>query len=450
MTSFRERPGVRVVRVLERDAHTEALLVRLGRDEARPAVLLRALDDLGARARRHELAALHRAAGTGVLRVLDALDDEVAPSALVERLAGPRLSELVAERSGWRAGEVVGVLGTLVAAIDRAHARGVAHGDVSGARVVVTEHGAVLDGFLHAELFAPGAPEVVRERLPAVGSDRDALRELALHLLGRVDGARASAARELARDAVAVPGGELLPLLAAGLAELASPTQVDRSPPQPAAGSVDASERIVPVVAVAEEGAADGRALARLPLRLQRASAWLAGLSASRRRLLVGGGAALAAASVMLAFVPSGVERADAGAGPPSAWTAVSERPGEPPSTGHPVGPLDAAIAGEDPVAATIALLARRDACVAQLSVLCLEEVDQAGSVALAQDRAAIVALREGAEAVLPAVEPVEPRLVERLGDGAIVRIGPETAPASLLLMRSEAGWRIRDWVAVD
>ncbi|RQP10908.1 MAG: hypothetical protein EAS51_07645 [Microbacteriaceae bacterium] len=450
MTSFRERPGIRVVRVLERDAHTEALLVRLGHEEACPAVLLRALDEFGARARRRELAALDRAAGSGVLRVLDALDDEVAPSALVERLAGPRLAELVAERPGWRAGEVVGVLGPLVAAIDRAHARGVAHGGVSGARVVVTERGPVLDGFVRAELFAPGAPEVVRERLPAVGADRDALRELAGHVLGRVDGARASAARELAREAVAVPGGELLSRLAVGLAELASPTPVDSSPPQPAARSVDASARMLPVVAGEEEGTADGGALAPLRLRIARAGARLAGLSASRRRLLVGGGAALAAASVMLALVPSGVERADAGAEPPNSWTVAPERPDEPPSTGQPVGPLDAAIAGEDPVAAAIALLARRDACVAQLSVLCLEEVDQAGSVALAQDRAAIVALREGAEPVLPAVEPVEPRLIERLGDGAIVRLGPETAPASLLLMRSEAGWRIRDWVAVD
>lgn len=449
VTSFRERPGIRVVRVLERDAHTEALLVRLGHEEARAAVLLRALDELGARARRRELAALDRAAGSGVVRVLDALDDEVGPAALVERLAGRRLAELAAVRPTWRAGEVVGVLGPLVAAIDRAHARGVAHGDLSGARVVVSEHGPVLDGFLRAELFAPGAPEAVRERLPAVGADRDAIRELSGLLLGRVEGARASAARELARDVVAVPGGELLPRLAAGLEELASPTVIDPSPPQPAVRPVDASARIVPVVA-AEESAAHGGALARLRLLSASAGAWLAGLPASRRRLVVGGGAALAAASVMLAVLPEGGDRADAGVEPPETRTEAPEHADEARPTGQPVAPLEAAIAGEDPAAAAIALLARRDACIAQLSVLCLEEVDQSGSVALARDRAGVVALRDGAEAVLPAVEPVEARLVERLGDGAIVQVGPETAPASLLLMRSEAGWRIRDWVAVD
>jgi hypothetical protein len=51
-------------------------------------------------------------------------------------------------------------------------------------------------------------------------------------------------------------------------------------------------------------------------------------------------------------------------------------------------------------------------------------------------------------EAHYASAEAVDARLVERLGNSALVEVGSETAPASLLLMRSEAGWRIRDWVA--
>jgi hypothetical protein len=39
--------------------------------------------------------------------------------------------------------------------------------------------------------------------------------------------------------------------------------------------------------------------------------------------------------------------------------------------------------------------------------------------------------------------------LVERLGDSALVGLGngPETTPASTLVMRGEAGWRIRAYL---
>jgi hypothetical protein len=108
----------------------------------------------------------------------------------------------------------------------------------------------------------------------------------------------------------------------------------------------------------------------------------------------------------------------------------------------------DVVIAGDDPVAAALALLERRAGCFAELSVLCLEHVDQQGSSALTADRAAIQQLRDGDEADYATAEADAARLVERLGDSALVEVGPQTAPASLLLMRSEAGWRIRDWVA--
>src|SRR5690606_3746748 len=119
------------------------------------------------------------------------------------------------------------------------------------------------------------------------------------------------------------------------------------------------------------------------------------------------------------------------------------------PSPAEPREPAtDAAIAGDDPVAAALALLERRAGCFAELSVLCLEHVDQQGSAALTADRAGIQQLRDGDGADYATAEADAGRLGVRLGDGALVEVGPETAPASLLLMRSVAGWRIRDWVA--
>jgi hypothetical protein len=133
---------------------------------------------------------------------------------------------------------------------------------------------------------------------------------------------------------------------------------------------------------------------------------------------------------------------------------------------------LQRAIAGEDPVAAASALLVLRVECLEARSESCLQGVDQPGSVALAADLAEL--RRRPADAAVggtpaeptdsglgePTAEspaPVPPTLVQHLGGTAIVsvpaallgEVGPDTSPdtpsASLLMIRSEAGWRVRD-----
>ena len=113
----------------------------------------------------------------------------------------------------------------------------------------------------------------------------------------------------------------------------------------------------------------------------------------------------------------------------------------------------------DDPVAAAALLLAAREGCLRDLSLLCLEDVDQSGSAALEADRALVRDAIAGGE--LPASALAlpgsgEPRLVERLGASAIVELpgeegaaaeSGETRPASLLLVQGEAGWRIRDYL---
>ena len=84
------------------------------------------------------------------------------------------------------------------------------------------------------------------------------------------------------------------------------------------------------------------------------------------------------------------------------------------------------------------------------MSVLCLDAVVQPDSAAAAADRALIRDIQTGKE--LPTswgVESDEVILEERLGDSAIVSLGDtaDDQPTSLLLMKVEAGWRIRDYL---
>ena len=185
------------------------------------------------------------------------------------------------------------------------------------------------------------------------------------------------------------------------------------------------------------------------PLAAQADELWasaaerLSRLSTARRRLAIAGGAAVVAAAVMMALVPStptGSPMHDTLVDDPA--LAAERRDDEP------VLEWGDALS-DDPALAVVELLERREECFRELSLLCLEGVNQSGSAASADDRAALEAMRDGGEVMWPAVEAAAPRIVERLGDSVFIELGPETAPASLLVMRSEAGWRIRDWVVV-
>jgi hypothetical protein len=461
MTIVRELPGIRDVRPLGRDTHRESRLVRLEGDEPRAAVLVRALDAQGERMVRLEAAALHRARGVGVVPLIDVVAEPAGTGLLRAHLVGARLSRLLGERERWHAGEVVAVLASLVAAVARSHRAGVAHGALSAAELVVTETGAVIGELGTAELFAPSAPEATLARIGAVGDDREALRSLALDLLRRVAGSRSRAAHSLADAVELAQGPELIGLLQTGLDDLAAP--VTPAPHDPGPAPAVPAARMMPVVRgdggdPEEDEILGAGSPGRISAFTARFRAWIAALPVARRRVLVAGAAALTAAAVLLALPGGGgPEQAAPDARGPHPGGSVSP-PAAGPADGSETteagvagsGATEAAITGDDPVAAAVALVEERAACFAAFSALCLEQVDQAGSAALAEDRAALRTLRDGHEAWFASVDPIDARLVERLGDSALVELGPETAPASLLLMRSEAGWRIRDWIAAE
>ncbi|MCY7326478.1 MAG: protein kinase [Microbacteriaceae bacterium] len=184
-------------------------------------------------------------------------------------------------------------------------------------------------------------------------------------------------------------------------------------------------------------------------------------LASVRRPVWVAAATVAVLLTAALLLVPNG----DASSGLPGAGAdpltlSGGAAPGVPdsPPTGGPAEPVPerSAIAGDDPVAASLALLELRDGCLAALSVLCLDDVDQTGSAAWEADGYLI---RQGQEGGGAPARPSPPagmwegrsaNLVERIGDSALVTVAPpgQTAgevPVSVLLIKGVEGWRIRD-----
>ncbi|MFF2495958.1 hypothetical protein [Agromyces sp. NPDC058064] len=218
-----------------------------------------------------------------------------------------------------------------------------------------------------------------------------------------------------------------------------------------------------------EHGArlADADPMTSLVARLRRA------LAARRRAVLVAALAGGAALVLLLAFVPpadtgaAGVSgEFDAGA---SASNSPVHGPGAVDAAADGVGESEAGsgeadvpagtVADEaqaeggaereaDPVAATRALLALREDCLGSLDAACLGQVAQAGSAIERADLAALSGAREGA-AIAPGAFALDAvAIMAEMGDAVLMTVpytDPEREPASLLVMRSEAGWRLRE-----
>ncbi|MBT2500841.1 protein kinase [Agromyces sp. ISL-38] len=185
-------------------------------------------------------------------------------------------------------------------------------------------------------------------------------------------------------------------------------------------------------------------------------------LLAGRQRTLVFGSLMSAGALVlMLTLVPpataDGARSADptpdappTESNPPAAGGAgVSSTEVPRPATATPSAPPeDSAVLADDVIAATAELLELRSSCFATLDLSCLDEVVQSGSAIESNDRAALAAAREGNGA--PSVDYDLDRitLTAEMGSAVLVSVpftSAEREPASILVMRSEAGWRLRE-----
>lgn len=431
---------------------------------------------------------LERARGEHVVEVLDVECTDELLCVVFERLPNGSLAELLALRERLDAGEVVTIVAPLAAALERMHAAGVGHGAVSARTVLFRGDGApVLIGFGSSGVFVPGSPEVVLEAESTVVADRRALRELACLLLSRVSGSRGRAARGLVAQLESCPEPFVLELLGRRLFEVAAAVPVrfavdeeepvDREPAravpvgtpvesgaEPPATSPRIFTRIIPEAWVQRVlDTVEGSPLA--PVLAAGARAWRR-WTPGRRRLVLGVAVVILVVAGALTVIPSA---------PPASADAAA-RPAGAPSASAPSARSSAdadvrgvrTVAGDDPLAAAAALVAARDRCLRSLSQLCLEGVDQPDSGALRDDRETIRVAQQGGELPRPLVNAearLAPELVERLGDSALVRLaeaasatptiatsatpGPHTEPASLLLVKGEAGWRIRDVIVV-
>jgi len=416
-----------------------------------------------------EADALTRARHPHLLRLIDVAGDTgdetpagrylsttaVAPCLVIERLPRGTLAHLLADRRSIGGGEAVTILVPIIEAIAALHAAGAAHGRIGPAAIQFRDSGApVLCRFGAASLFAPGLPPVALDDVAAVAHDRVDLVNVVTLVLGRVESAEGIALVGQVSAEFSGGGGRGA-LDSAGMRTLvdrifalapAEPidfrstvTSLEAGPTRYSHQQLDrVSGALSPLATNARAAAADR--IRRLVRRV-------------RPRVLVTGTIVAAAMVAVLLSLPSGKDAVDPGASTPS----VSVRSSPPRDPVPPISDTQRAIvSGDDPRAALVVLLALREVCVSQLSESCFVDVDQRGSGAMDADTAAVRELQAGTATPRPIgdVTADAVRLVQRLGDSALLSVGTTTATASshskpvpILIMRTETGWRIRDYL---
>ena len=465
--------GYRLVRKLGEGSRAAVYLAHPHRDaaDAKPAAIKIFHAGANEESVTREAEALSRSAGQHVAQLLDVTrGPDGVPALILSRCANGSVGRLVRERPDLRPGEAITTLAPLVAAVGSLHDAGVTHGAIRPDAVLFDQAGTpTLACFGSAALTTAGMSAAGREGDAGLQADLLALRQLAVVVLELVhDDATADAVQWLHASLPSEQGW--LEALSQRLFDLGPPLAVDLRPERAASPSSLPSRlgRAEPLTESAREpGVLAALNMPDFVVRLLPDTATLWQLRTRFTRIFASVRArfwvmsAIAGVLLLLAavLVPQGVSGAsgmnDGAAVPASAADpdATDLTPGsgggDAESAGESVD-ADDAIAADEPLAAALALLKRRDLCIRDLSVLCLDGVDQPNSAAAVSDQSLIASIRAGAE--LPDVWVVQPAglvVVERLGNSAIVSLGStaDSTPASLLLMKSEAGWRIRSYL---
>ncbi|MCU1524892.1 MAG: hypothetical protein JWO18_1786 [Microbacteriaceae bacterium] len=422
-----------------------------------------------------EIEALARSSSRHLLALRDlAIAPNGYPSLVLPRLGSSSLARLVETRSSLEAGEVVTALAPIAAAVGELHRVGVAHGRVRLSRVLLDPSGApILAGFGSARVIGPlpsgdgdrSLTPAQLEKVPYVLEDLVGLAESARGLLDSVDtGDHRREVADLlewldetdsaanAHDFSAQLSERLfdlapaLPLRVRSADDEGVPRRIpQRTTPPSAPHPGDRSDPVqrkrlagIPLPEWVDEVL--GASLDSHPLAALRTRVILA-LAPVRRSVWIAGGAGLIA--VVIAIVVLSGQGSSA-----APETAASHTPAQ--AGAQPITADEGA--AEDPMTAAKALLAARDSCISQRSVICLDRVDQKDSAAMEADVALIRRLQEGANLSKGTqLGGVELRLVQQLGASAIIGFttpaGDDTSPASLLMLKSEVGWRIRDLI---
>ncbi|KRF31219.1 hypothetical protein [Yonghaparkia sp. Soil809] len=494
--------GYRLVRRLDEDEAVVTWLARGGEE----TVVLRVFRDSAPDARIDaELGARERLHDGHVPELLDvATSRNGRPVPVIAAVVGPLLSDVLPRAtSPLRAGHVTTILAPIAALLDGAHELGVTLGRLDAAGIRLDSSGAPIVVALGAAGVAAPLPERFRDREPAIRADRAALRAFGDALADRVhererDAVRAALASagepralELALFDCAAP----LPLQSllqepdgddSRAAELrrSAPTPAPRGqvpaelptsrrqtlpvvpsdPPEVASGVDRVSQAIgLPAGLLRPVGAALRSAQGAVGSRVRASRALVtrvAGGPRPRRGVVLVGAAGLVALLAAGALASAESTSASSAPGTPAP-------PSDPAAQGRQATPRPAAstAAAEQRSAAALPeslddptpeewsplvgeLVDRWIACAPSPSEDCAASVAHAGS-------SAHEALMAGAEATA-SVEALSALqewaggertliVVDRMGAAALVDLlEAETATASLLVVRSEAGWRVR------
>lgn len=430
--------GYRVVRKLGEGARAEVFLGygASSTDGAAPATAALKLRRVAAaESATTELEALARAQHPHVVRLSDAATAYGGvPCLVLERLSRGSLAHLLERRESLVAGEAVTILAPIASAVDAIHDSGVVHGGIGAAAVLFRDCGApVLARFGHAALIEPRLAPALRD--PLVASDRASLAQLAALVLSRVPGPHAAA---LATWATSTSQSDRFGAqLADRLFEFSGSLPVAFEPSPAIASAVPA--RVATGTPLHREASAriDGLR-AMFGRHAERTVELVRGLRVVRTPVWVAAASVLVAIVAALILIPGG--------GADSSASATDTTPDVPVSS---TGPASSTAAPtEDPLTAIAALIVTRRQCLNDLTVLCLDSVDQQGSAAFDDDAGLIRGIGAGGEIPESArLGTVTPRLVERLGDSALIDLGRNGKPASVLMIKTEAGWRIRDYL---
>ena len=404
-----------------------------------------------------ELDALGRLDSPHLVRLIDVSSaDGDLPILVLERVANGSVAGLLGQRGELECGEAVTLLAPMASLVAQLHDAGVAHCNIDARSVHLgSDAKPVLLGLGHCTLFAPGGTLAAIDTEPAAALDRDALAALSIGILHRVRNASVRT-RDLLEWLERAPRAYEFPKeLEERLFSCAEPLPIglaaDRRLGSPAPA------RLVPTEQISVRGLppvpelVEGPPTRPLP---QWVPGWLPGLLLDnpvenlrtralsvargvRPRFWLAAGGIVVALLLAITLIPSG------GTSPSRAAPRETVPLEAVPTTIQPTPtPLP-----DDPLLASTILLAARARCTRDLSILCLDSVDEASSAAFASDAALIQRIQNGGEVSKPAIaDGARLTLVERLGDTAL--IGLAGSPASILVIRSASGWRIRDFLS--
>jgi hypothetical protein len=393
---------------------------------------------------------------------------------VTDHVPGPTLDRVLESRGRLGAGEIVTIAATVTATLQALHDAGLSHPLVRANAVRFADRGRPVLLGLGALVELPGGVAGVQMRRDAAVALTGFLRVL-IGYLDPTDTAAVNAPALVAEfEAVTLsrPFPSSLVGLEAALFAWAPAGPVRGAVPGPGTAAEPTSmPEVTPVPAVIVPRTAGpgpvpttgGRHRLRERVigalaALQRAvPGWVRPQRVPARPLLAGLG--LAVALVLLGVTVLEAVEPGSGSGPGSAAAGVQstptaaatlEAPGEVPDEEDDRSVVD----GDDPAAAALVLIRQRAGCLVEASVLCLDNVDQLGSVAMAADGYLVRQLQSGPDSTAAAAAawiPTTAELRERTGNAALVVLtrpadGDVNAqPASALVIKGEAGWRLRE-----